>query len=96
MEQYKFLINGEVYDEAVTTWQNVVGGALDLSRIIITGFCIIALTILAIKYFSNSPTIKSEQKSALPDYMIGIVILLGAANIIPVLVKFVAAILEQI
>lgn len=96
MNQYKFLIDGPVYNEAVYTWQNVVGGVLDLSRIIITAICLIALTILAIKYFVESPTVKSEQKHALPDYIIGIVIFLGAANIIPFLVKFVLSILSNI
>ena len=96
MSQYEFLINGPVYNEAVYTWQNVIGGVLDIVRIVVTGICLIALTILAIKYFTESPTVKSEQKTALPYYIIGIVILLGVANILPFLIDIVSSILSNI
>lgn len=96
MNQYQFLINGNVYDEPVYTVQNIIGGIIDVVRIVITAWCLIALTILAIKYFTESPTVKSEQKSALPDYIIGIVIFLGVANILPFIVQFISSILNQL
>lgn len=96
MKQYEFLINGNVYDRAVYSTQNIMGGIIDIIRIIITAFCLIALTILAIKYFWGTPTVKSEQKSELPDYMIGIIIFLGAANFLPFIVEIIGSILDQI
>ena len=62
MNQFQFLIDGPVHDSAVYTFQNVVGGIIDLIRIVVTGVCLIMLTVLAIKYFSNTPTIKNESK----------------------------------
>ena len=96
MNQYEFLISGNVYGKAVDTTQNIMGGIIDIIRIIVTAVCLIALTILAIKYFSNTPTVKSEQKSALPDYIIGIVIFLGVANFLPFIVEIIGSILAQI
>lgn len=96
MNQYQFLISGPVYNEPVETVRNLIGGTIDIVRIIITALCIIALTILAIKYFSESPSIKSEQKSVLPDYMIGIVMFLGITNILPFIVDIISSILSQI
>lgn len=96
MNQYEFLINGNVYDEPVYTVQNIIGGIIDIVRIVITAWCLIALTILAIKYFTQTPNVKSEQKHSLPDYIIGIVIFLGIANIIPFIAQFVSSILDQL
>ena len=96
MNYYHLLVNGNVNNDLVSGFQMILGNILDLSRIVVTGFCIISLTILAINYFRTSPTVKGEQKHALPDYVIGIVILLGAANILPFLVKLVSSILSAI
>lgn len=96
MGAYNFLIGGPVYNKAVVTTQNIVGGIVDVIRIVVTAICLIALTILAIKYFMGTPTIKSEQKSELPDYVIGIVLFLGIANFLPFLVELIGSILNQI
>lgn len=96
MNQFQFLIDGPVHDSAVYTFQNVVGGIIDLIRIVVTGVCLIMLTVLAIKYFSNTPTIKNESKNALPDYIIGIVIFLGIANFLPFIADLIGAVLNQL
>ena len=96
VNHYYLLVNGNVDQKWVTAVQVVVGNLLDLSRIIVTALCIIALTFLAIDYFRTSPSVKSEQKHRLPDYVIGIVILLGSANILPFLIELVSSILVTI
>ena len=96
MSQYNFLINGPVYDRGEYTVQNIMGGVIDIIRIVVTAICLIALTFLAIRYFMGTPTIKSEQKSELPDYIIGILIFLGVANFLPFLVEIIGSILAQI
>ena len=96
MNQFEFLIDGPVYDNAVNTTQNLIGGAIDLIRIVVSGVCLIMLTVLAIKYFSNTPTVRNESKNALPDYIIGIVIFLGIANFLPFIADIIGAVLDQL
>lgn len=96
MNQYNFLINGPVFNEFVDTIRNVLGSGLDIVRIIVTGMAIIALLILSIKYFTETPTGKSEQKNALPDYIIGIVLFVGATYILTFLMEFISTVLSKI
>ena len=92
MNQYKFLINGPVYDKPVSYLQNFMGSTIDIVRIIVTGVCLIALAILAIKYFWGTPGVKAEKKTDLLEYMMGIFIFLGITNIIP----FIAELLDSV
>lgn len=96
MNQLEFIINGPVYNTAVSTTQNVVGGALGLVRLAVTGICLIALTILSIKYFMSTPTVKAESKSSLGTYIIGIVIFLGVTYFVPFFIEFIGSIFAQI
>ena len=94
VNHYQLLTNSNNVDEnLVGAVQKLFGNVLDLSRIIVTAICIIALTFVAISYFRSTPSVKSEKKHVLPDYIIGIVILLGTANILPFLIELVSSII---
>lgn len=96
MNQYNFLINGPVNGGIVNTTRNIMGSGLDLVRILVTGIAIIGLLMLAIRYFTGSPTIKSEQQQVLPDYIMGIFIFAGGSYILTFLVEFIGTVLSKI
>lgn len=65
------------------------GMILKIVRIIALGWAIIMAISIAIKYFTGSAQIKSQLKTDMPTYIIGAVLLFGAAGLITIIQYFV-------
>ena len=61
------------------------GMILKIVRIIALGWAIIMAISIAIKYFTGSAQIKSQLKTDMPTYIIGAVLLFGAAGLITII-----------
>lgn len=68
--------------------ENIVGSLLDIMRSVAVGVALIMLVVLAVKYMSAAPGDKAEIKKHAVVYIVGAVILFGAAGIITIIGNF--------
>ena len=68
--------------------QTVMGQALNIVQIVGMGVAVIMLIVLAIKYISAAPGDKAEIKKHAVVYIVGAVVLFGAAGLLEIIQKF--------
>ncbi len=66
----------------------ILQAVLTITQVIGVGVAVIMLIVLAIKYISAAPNDKAEIKKHMVVYVVGAVILFGAAGILEVIKKF--------
>ena len=74
--------------KASTSTQNVVGAILQVARIAAVGVALIMLTVLAMKYMSAAPGEKATIKKHAVVYIVGAIVLFGAAGILNIIETF--------
>ena len=81
--------------EAGNKVTKLMGATINLVSTIAAGIAIIMLTIIGIKYVSNSTEAKADAKKDLPGYVIGAVILFGVSGLLRLLQMFIDANLNK-
>lgn len=71
-----------------TSTKNVAGQILGVVQIIAVAVAVIMLIVLAIKYISSAPNDKAEIKKHAVIYVVGAVLLFGAAGILELIQQF--------
>lgn len=74
--------------EASKATQNVAGIILGVVQVIAVAVAVIMLIVLAIKYISSAPNDKAEIKKNAVVYVVGAVLLFGAAGILGLIQGF--------
>ena len=77
------------------TADTILGAILSVMRIVCLGIAIIMITVLAMKYMMAAPGDRAEIKKSAVQYVIGAVIMFGAAAILGLLVEFTNGIFEE-
>lgn len=67
---------------------NVIGAVLYVAKIIAVGLALIMLAVLAIKYMSAAPGEKATIKKHAVVYVVGAIVLFGAAGILNIIETF--------
>ena len=75
-----------------TSFQNVVGAIIAVTRVIATGVAIIMLVVLAMKYMMAAPGDKADIKKHAVVYVVGAVILFATSGILGIIAKFASVI----
>lgn len=78
---------GNAGDAAKAT-QNIMGTIIQTMKVVGYGIAIIMLIYVAIKYMSAAPSEKAEFKKSATAYVVGAVVLFGAASIIGIIQNF--------
>ena len=73
---------------AASSTTNIVGAILQVARIVAVGVALIMLTVLAIKYMSSAPNDRASIKKHAVVYVVGAIVLFGAAGILQIIEKF--------
>ena len=89
--------DSKVVQSFINPWRAIWGNALNIIRILGTGVALIAITWMAIQYFTadgRGAPFASERKALIKgtqlwNFTIGLVIFVGATNIIYILATFV-------
>ena len=68
--------------------QNIVGAILSVTRIIAVGVAIIMLLVLAMKYMMSAPGDRADIKKHAVVYIVGAIVLFGAAGILTIIQNF--------
>lgn len=82
----KVKIDGPGKDVQAT--KKIVTSIINIVKIVATGVAIIMLTVLAIKYMSAAPGDKADIKKHAVVYVVGAVVLFGAAGILQIIEAF--------
>lgn len=64
-----------------------IGAVMGAIRIIATGVAIVMISVVAMKYLMAAPGDRADMKKASIQYVVGAVIVFGAANILTILVN---------
>lgn len=81
-------INSQTANDSVKTPINkAIGAVMGAIRIIATGVAIVMISVVAIKYLMAAPGDRADMKKSSIQYVIGAVIVFGAANILKILVN---------
>ncbi len=67
--------------------KKAVGAVMGAVRIIATGVAIVMISVVAMKYLMAAPGDRADMKKASIQYVVGAVIVFGAANILTILVN---------
>mgnify|MGYP001122640885 CR=1 FL=1 len=67
--------------------KNPVGAVMGAVRIIATGVAIVMISVVAMKYLMAAPGDRADMKKASIQYVVGAVLVFGAANILTILVN---------
>lgn len=67
--------------------KKAVGAVMGAVRIIATGVAIVMISVVAMKYLMSAPGDRADMKKASIQYVVGAVIVFGAANILTILVN---------
>ena len=81
-------INASTTTNLATRTSTVMGQALGVVQMVGMGVAVIMLIVLAIKYISAAPGDKAEIKKHAVVYIIGAVVLFGAAGLLEIIKKF--------
>lgn len=73
---------------ANTAAQNIMGTIIQTIKVVGYGIAIIMLIYVAIKYMSAAPDEKAEFKKSATAYVVGAVVLFGAASIVGIIQSF--------
>ncbi len=80
-------INNQTAEDSIKTPINeAVGAVMGVIRIIATGVAIVMIAVVAMKYMMAAPGDRADMKKSSIQYVIGAIIVFGAANILKVLV----------
>lgn len=74
-----------------TSVGNIVGAVLYVAKIVAVGLALIMLAVLAIKYMSAAPGEKATIKKHAVVYVVGAIVLFGAAGILNIIETFATA-----
>lgn len=74
--------------DASNSAKNVAGQILGIVQVIAVAVAVIMLIVLAIKYISSAPNDKAEIKKHAVIYVVGAVLLFGAAGILQLIQQF--------
>ena len=83
--------NSKSSGEAGNKVTKLMGATINIVSTIAAGIAIIMLTVIGIKYVSNSTEAKADAKKDLPGYVIGAVILFGVSGLLKLLQMFIDA-----
>jgi hypothetical protein len=87
-------------DPSYNKWENIgglhvkkfskslIGRILTILRIIVMAWAIIMLLLIGIKYMTSAPQIKAQLKMDIPTYVIGAILLFGAAGVMKLIEYF--------
>lgn len=67
--------------------KKAVGAVMGAVRIIATGVAIVMISVVAMKYLMAAPGDRADMKKASIQYVVGAVLVFGAANILTILVN---------
>ena len=81
-------IQPDTNSEIVTSTKTVAGIILGVVKVIAVAVAVIMLIVLAIKYISSAPNDKAEIKKHAVIYVVGAVLLFGAAGILGLIQSF--------
>lgn len=81
-------IVADTSSSAAESAKNIAGQILGVVQIIAVAVAVIMLIVLAIKYISSAPNDKAEIKKHAVIYVVGAVLLFGAAGILQVIQQF--------
>ena len=85
------------FEDIIDFERQGIGWFLNWLRIIGTAAALIFLTIMAIKYMSSDkPESKKQLKESLPHYILGVIIFIGAVNILYYIEELVTFALSQL
>lgn len=74
-------------DDIKNPVKKAVGAVMGAVRIIATGVAIVMISVVAMKYLMAAPGDRADMKKASIQYVVGAVIVFGAANILTILVN---------
>lgn len=77
--------NQTASEELMSPVKTVMGGIIAVMRIVFTAIAFIIIMYMGIKYISSAPGERAELKKSAVQYVIGAIILFGAAGILTVL-----------
>lgn len=75
-----------------TSFQNILGALIAVTRVIATGVAIIMLVVLAMKYMVSAPGDKADIKKHAVVYVVGAIILFAVSGILGIIAKFASVI----
>ncbi len=81
-------IEGAGNSAAADSVGNVIGAVFYILKIVAVGVALIMLTVLAIKYMSSAPNDRASIKKHAVVYVVGAIVLFGAAGILQIIEKF--------
>jgi hypothetical protein len=75
-------------EAAANSISKVIGAVLYITKIIAVGVALIMLAVLAIKYMSSAPGDRATIKKHAVVYIVGAIVLFGAAGILNIIQQF--------
>jgi hypothetical protein len=104
MQNTIFASNDQLIGNVVGVERSVIGHVLNFVRIFGSGIALIAITVMAIQYFTadgrGAPMIAEKKAMAkgiqMKNFIIGAIIFIGASNIIYFIEQFIEQILKDI
>ena len=81
-------IEGSGDGSTATSVGNIVGSVLYVAKIVAVGLALIMLAVLAMKYMSAAPGEKATIKKHAVVYIVGAIVLFGAAGILNIIETF--------
>ena len=79
--------NQSANDDLKTPITDALGAVMAVIRIIATGVAIVMISVVAMKYLMAAPGDRADMKKASIQYVVGAVVVFGAANILTLLVN---------
>lgn len=90
------LNNANVAQNVIEAERTAIGFVLNWIRLIGTGMALIILTYMSLRYINAGPTRRGELKKNLQNYAIGVIVFIGASNIIYYVEQLVELILADL